>query len=805
VVIAAVCVALWMPGAGPAAAGDLVARAAPAPSADSAGVPQASTAKAPAVPGAGYAWFPPLATPLQLTGTFGEPRAGHLHGGVDFSTGGETGRPVHAVARGSVVRVRAKAAGYGRAVYLDTDTGLQAVYGHLERFAPALEAYVRERQEAQGEFEIELFPEPGKFRFARGDVLAYSGDTGVGPPHLHFELRQGDVQLNPLTLGIQAPDNIAPSLGPLRLRALAGRAWVEDGIAVERQLPVTEPIAVWGPVGVEIGVTDRSGQNTSRLAPLHVRLWLDEQLLFARTFAGVDLNRGDDARRIYGRPCQGSNRWILRLYRWPSGAGPDIAQDDPGQADGIIDAAQLPPGPHVLRVEAEDAAGRRDGVSWRIEAIAPLVLADWRCEASAHGGWMAGMRLAEEPDPSRMPLRLAWRTMGPAGGDQAGPASGETRWLALGQGWFAAHVPAQGPLELQILDANGRRCAAPCATDTASSLAGAAVEARPTEGGILFELRCPGLMPGIPRLALIDGLGASVALTPRGLSREGVWAFLLEHPVPMALRGPLRALSLRAGAQQRSLELSTSGLLAVPGPDAAGMRPAWRAGPLTVQPGASAFPGSVVLMQDVWEPGDARWEDLAARIDRDEGGELRLLSAIVTLGPEWWPLGAPLEITFDPEVLLDWPDVQPGRCGIYRLTEGNAWRWVSQKGTAGSPAATVSSLGRWAVVEDVAPPRVLWGSPRAGADLRHPPARLRAGVTDLGSGFDPRDADIFLDGRMLLAEWDIDAGVLSAPVAAGLAPGTHRWEVRIADRAGNAGSRAFEFRLAAQPTPGRGR
>jgi hypothetical protein len=792
-------------------------------------VATAGVAGAPEPAGAGYSWFPPLAPPLLLTGTFGEPRSGHLHGGIDLSTGGEIGRPVRAVADGSVVRVRAKASGYGRAIYLDTDMGLQVVYGHLDHFAPALEAYVRREQEAQGEFEIELYPEPGTFRFSRGDILAYSGETGAGPPHLHFEFRQGDEQINPLTLGIQAYDNVAPSLGPMRMRALAARAWVEGGVEAERSLPTTEPIAVWGPVGVEIGVFDRTGQNTSRLAPLHLELFLDGEPIFARTFARVDLARGNDVRRIYGRSCRGSDRWILRLYHWPAGAPADVAEDGTnptGAAEdaagavpgaGLVDAARLAPGPHVLRVEAQDAAGRGDAASWRIEAVRPIVPAEWRCEHDGHGGWLAGLRLTEAPQPERLPLRLVWRRpsaggknaggrgkAASAGGKDAG-GRGEGQWLALGEGWFAAHIPEDGPLELEILDAAGQRLVAPLIAGAAGSLDGATVQVQPTEGGFLFELRCAGPLPGLPSLDLVDDQGGVLGLIARGPSPGGAWTYLLECSDPTPLRGPVRAVRLRAGGEQQRLELAPSGLLVLTGPDSTGATPAEQVGPLTLRPRVDTFRGPLCLAQEVWAPGDARWEAVAESGSRGGESGLRLLSPIVAIGPEWWPLEAPLDIAFDPAALTD-PQVLPaGRCGLYRLAGDDSWHWLDQVGASGPLGTAVSALGRWALLEDAAPPRVLWSDPRPGAELSSRPARLRVGVSDLGSGFDPREADILLDGRMLLAEWDVDAGALSAPVDPGLPAGAHRWEARIVDRAGNACSRAFEFRVGAGHPPARGR
>ncbi len=756
-------------------------------------------------------WCPPLAPPLYLTGTVGEPRAGHLHGGIDLSTGREIGRPVRAVADGSVVRVRAGGAGYGRAVYLQTNSGLTAVYGHLDHFAPKLEAYVRGQQEACGEFEVDLFPEAGAFRFSRGEILAYSGETGAGPPHLHFELRRGEDQLNPLALGIVAYDNVAPALGPIRLRALDEHAWVDGAAEAERRLPATEPVRVWGRVGVEIGVLDRTGQNTSRLAPARMRLLLDDRLIFARAFARIDLLRPYDVRRVYGRACAGSSHWVVRLYRWPGGTTPDTVEEDPSLGDGIVDASLLPPGSHALRVEVEDAAGHWDAVSWAIEVKAPLVPLDWCCEPDEGGGWLCGLHLAEPLDDRILPLRLGWRPVGspPAGaGGSAGAAAspagagGETGWLALGQGWFAAHVPESGRLELEVRDAAGKRILPPFLTDGLADLSSASVRARIAEGGCVLELRCPGPLAGLPRLEVPEGQGASLLAEPRGPVGDGVWTFALDCPAQGAPQGPVRNMRLRVGGAAAMLALEDAGLVATrqvatPGADAT-----FRVGPLTVRGELGTFPSPLFLEQEVWSPGEPAWEALAEAGRAEGDGGLRLLSPVVMLGPEWWHIEEPVSVAFDPEVLVATPESPRRRWGLYRLVGKDSWRWVGQVDATGPPGGTTSTLGRWALLEDAQAPLVEWGEPRTGARLADPPARLRAAVTDVGSGFDLRDADIFIDGRMLLAEWDIDAGVLSAPVPAGLARGPHRWEVRVVDRAGNAVSREFDFRTGVAKTSG---
>ena len=45
---------------------------------------------------------PPFDFPLTLSGNFGELRSNHFHGGVDFKTQGEVGKPIHCIADGAV-------------------------------------------------------------------------------------------------------------------------------------------------------------------------------------------------------------------------------------------------------------------------------------------------------------------------------------------------------------------------------------------------------------------------------------------------------------------------------------------------------------------------------------------------------------------------------------------------------------------------------------------------------------------------------------------------------------------------------
>src|SRR5262249_31609266 len=60
----------------------------------------------------------------------------------------------------------------------------------------------------------------GRFRFAQGARVAWSGQSGAGPPHLHVEVRHGDMAINPLIAGLAVADTVPPRLERLVLAPL---------------------------------------------------------------------------------------------------------------------------------------------------------------------------------------------------------------------------------------------------------------------------------------------------------------------------------------------------------------------------------------------------------------------------------------------------------------------------------------------------------------------------------------------------------------------------------------------------------
>lgn len=158
----------------------------------------------------------PLNLSPSLTGTLGEQRGDHLHSGIDIKTGGRTGHPVHAIDAGLLHSITARTVGYGNSIILNHGK-IFSQYAHLDSFSeegPGLNAIAKVVKLLYGG-DVEDFPfRKTRISFGRGAVIGYSGETGAGPPHLHFAIREPGGAANPLQY-FSVPDTEAPVIKQL--------------------------------------------------------------------------------------------------------------------------------------------------------------------------------------------------------------------------------------------------------------------------------------------------------------------------------------------------------------------------------------------------------------------------------------------------------------------------------------------------------------------------------------------------------------------------------------------------------------
>lgn len=156
----------------------------------------------------------PINYKIKMSGSFGELRNNHFHAGIDLkSSNGTSGDPIYAAAKGYVSRVKVQSGSYGNALYIDHPNGYTTVYAHLQAFTPEIEDLIKKNQYDLQSFEVDIYPEQGKYTFDQGEMIGKMGNTGRSyGPHLHFEIRntKTEVPENPYLHGIGPEDHRAP-------------------------------------------------------------------------------------------------------------------------------------------------------------------------------------------------------------------------------------------------------------------------------------------------------------------------------------------------------------------------------------------------------------------------------------------------------------------------------------------------------------------------------------------------------------------------------------------------------------------
>jgi len=157
-----------------------------------------------------YLW--PTDASKLITSNFCEFRPRHYHAAIDIKTWQKTGYKIFAIEDGYVYRIRVAATGYGKALYLHLNDGNYVVYAHLDGFSDALNAYSDSVRIANRSNILDTYPKAKRFPVKKGDFLGYTGETGIGVPHLHFEIRNSSHHpVNPLRYySDQVEDTITP-------------------------------------------------------------------------------------------------------------------------------------------------------------------------------------------------------------------------------------------------------------------------------------------------------------------------------------------------------------------------------------------------------------------------------------------------------------------------------------------------------------------------------------------------------------------------------------------------------------------
>jgi hypothetical protein len=752
-----------------------------------------------------------------VTSTFCEFRADHFHSGLDISTWGKVGYRCFALADGEIYRARVSCGGYGRAVYVRLADGRTVVYAHLSRFAGALEDSVRAIQESAGSAYFDREFPAGTFPVRRGDVVAFTGQSGVGVPHLHVEVRDAaERPLDPLRNGLLARDTSPPWVACVSLTPLTPASSVDGRTATllldvhpaeaRAKGRIPRVIPVEGDVGLAVEVDETADACRFRLAASRLELREGEDLRYAVDYDGFafpetgHLDLQIDPRFSY--PDVGQ---FHLLYRSP---GYDLPFPRDGSSpDGVVRGDDgVPETLRTLEVRALDAAGNAGTVQLTLSFAAPP-------EVRALSARVAR---AARPDSIEAALDATWNDVVEVDG---AIARGGREVVDVDLDWS----PDGGRTWIDGI----RTPIHPDDSFHASVPLGSRIPGAGREGVVVRAVVRDVLgASSVPRaIALGEGdAPAAVAPTAEVVTR-GRWTEVhIDESFPWGAMagGEEGARSGRTG--EASDEPSMVPVLVrpdgrgvrivVPARAGGGGRRDW-SGIGEAGSGLDAWGRPVPLAFDVpptFQPGRSRmitspdgrasyaldpdsFREPCALVIREgppsapAPGELRSLGPLYSLESGSVAPIARWRITLDAAL----PPENAARVGIF-VQERGRFRYIggrdAQDGARWSTdSRTLLGVG---LFEDARPPTL--GAPRL--EVRHGRTRLLFHADDSGSGIDCDDVEVLFDGRPIVHELDDETGdVVAYPPLPTTAGGGGTFEMRVLDRCGNAARRVERVTL----------
>ena len=320
----------------------------------------------------------PFDFPLLLSGNFGELRANHFHGGVDFKTQGVVGKPIRCIADGYISRVTVTPGGYGQAVYITHDNGYTSVHGHLHRFMAEVQQVVEAYQYEHETFAVDLKFEADRFPLKQGEVFALAGNEGYSfGPHLHMEIRKTDTEeyIDPLQFYTDLlKDTTAPRATHVMLYPQAGKG-VVNGSSKKKVMPLNGQqgtVTAWGKIAAGIKAYDYMDGTSNNYGVRSVTLFVDSVEVFRSTVDGFlpDENRMINAWTDYEEYAT-RNSWFMRSQILPGNTWRMLQADDEG---GVVTINEERP--YRFCYVLEDLYGNRHTyrfvVQGKEQAIEPL-------------------------------------------------------------------------------------------------------------------------------------------------------------------------------------------------------------------------------------------------------------------------------------------------------------------------------------------------------------------------------------------------------------------------------------------------
>lgn len=317
----------------------------------------------------------PLKQDIDLSSGFGDYRPGHFHFGVDLRTGGIPGKSLFSPVDGYVMRVRTAYFGYGKALYIKGDDGFIYVFGHLSNFAVNVDRPLKAAQVASRRYYQDIeFPQDS-IRVSRGEFIAYSGQSGVGAPHLQFEVRTPDnIPVNPLLHGFDLSDKTRPVFSRVGFQMTDDRSLFDDGtrkmffeVTPDKKAgryTLDTVLYFHRPLGILVDCFDRMRAGGMKQAVYKLSVYIDDRLFYEVVFDSLDFVTTEAVKLEYDYLEAVAGRdWVRSLFEKTGNTyqGSRAVSSNRG-VFGLKGSERI--GLHRAKIVAEDCFGNRSQLTF---------------------------------------------------------------------------------------------------------------------------------------------------------------------------------------------------------------------------------------------------------------------------------------------------------------------------------------------------------------------------------------------------------------------------------------------------------
>jgi hypothetical protein len=727
----------------------------------------------------------PVKGDIDLSSGFGDFReGGRFHKGLDIRTGGKTGREVESPVDGYIWRVRMSYYGSGKALYIKGDDGRLYICYHLSQLAKAIDDAVVREQLKQHRYTIDLYFPKDSLRVKQGDFVAYSGRTGTGAPHLHFEIRTDDNKpINPLSHGYKLADKTPPVFERLGIQLTDDHSLLPDGQrdvflpcspgGARGQYSLDTVLHFNAPFGLSIDGYDLMRPDGMRRAIYRLSLYIDDSLFYRSTLDTLNFDNDEFSLLEFDLQEAAQKRdHVRRLYKPVGDTLPrSIA---PANGDAVYgDNGFQSEGRHHALIVGEDALGNRARLSFDFlwsDPGKPLFAVDSIVQHSSDSA-----RFFLSPTVDLSPYKIdslgviqnfgdEWRRRPFEKGEFTKLKDGKIEYdyhgswrrafLKIGiyhdSGSLIADAPFNG-----ILNAAGKP---------------SEMKYEMVDGGILLELDAGATYAPEARIEFFSGdsLLGTVYPQPFTMKLHRVFVSASKQYRHITRIGWVLSRNPRAPLKFKDVDI-------------------YLVGDEDVEIPVDEFMKLTIAGTDMFSP---QFIEVSSN-PVYESGDLHLNSRHYEILPEVFACRRPFKL----QLKLPTSDVYNKSSGICWLDEDkNTWVWLDNVYSNDSLSAESTGGGSFAAVFDYDPPVINDLRPSDKSRILDRTPRIMFTISDNLSGvYDDQDIIIKLDGNWMIPEYDPETGGCFADVREPLSLGSHHLGIQVRDRAGNEAEQYLNF------------